>query len=164
MAGRSSGVLGRNAMGTAFTVHWSLIDGSSFSFLHLGVAVASLAKGIPVYEALFGYRLVSGPFDDPIQKVSVCFLGREAKGDIAIELVAPLGEESPVHRTLVKGGNSAYHACYQAPDLDSALEFLLGRGCLLVSKPVPAVAFDGRRIAWLYLPTRQLIEMVEAAV
>lgn len=130
-------------------------------FLHLGVAVPSLDKALPVYEKLFGYRLVSGPFDDPIQRVSVCFLSRDAPGEISIELVAPLGAESPVHRTLTKGGNSAYHTCYGTDDLDSALAFMAGNGCIVVSKPVPAVAFDNRRIAWLFTPTRQLIELVE---
>lgn len=117
---------------------------------------------MPVYEKLFGYRLHSGPFDDPIQRVSVCFLRRDMAGDIEIELVAPLGEESPVHRTLTKGGNSAYHACYQVPDLDAALAHLSAQGCVVVSKPVPAVAFGNRRIAWFYTPTRQLMEAVEA--
>ena len=117
-----------------------------------------------MYESLFGYQLVSGPFDDPIQNVSVCFLGRDNPGDISIELIAPLGEESPVHRTLTKGGNSAYHACYQAPDLDRTIDHFVSKGCVLISKPVPAVAFAGRRIAWLILPTRQIIELVEAPV
>lgn len=117
---------------------------------------------MPVYQDLFGYQLASGPFDDPIQRVSVCFLKREQTGDITLELVAPLGEESPVHRTLAKGGNSAYHTCYEVDDLDAALHHLTGHGCLTVSKPVPAVAFANRRIAWLYTPTRQLIELVES--
>lgn len=125
--------------------------------------MTSLAKAIPTYESLFGYRLTSGPFDDPIQRVSVCFLGRALPGDICVELVAPLGPESPVHRTLTKGGNAAYHACYGTRNLDLAIAGLAARGCIVVSQPVPAVAFGGRRIAWVYLPTRQLIELVEEA-
>jgi methylmalonyl-CoA/ethylmalonyl-CoA epimerase len=136
------------------------LDASAFTFRHLGVAVASIDKAIPVYRDLFGYELTSGPFDDPIQKVSVCFLGRASTGDITIELVAPLGEDSPVNRTLAKGG-SAYHVCYEVDDLDGTLAQLSGKGCLVVSKPVPAVAFNQRRIAWLYTPTRQLVEMLE---
>jgi len=122
--------------------------------------VASIDKAVPVYRDLFGYELVSGPFDDPIQKVAVCFLARSAPGEIVIELVAPLGDDSPVNRTLAKGG-SAYHVCYEVPDLDETLAQLKDKGCLIVSKPVPAVAFDNRRIAWLYTPTRQLVEMLE---
>ena len=33
---------------------------------------------------------------------------------------------------------------------------------MIVSKPVPAVAFQGRRIAWIYTSSRQLFELVEA--
>jgi methylmalonyl-CoA/ethylmalonyl-CoA epimerase len=129
--------------------------------MHLGVAVASLEKALPVYRNVLGYRLVSGPFDDPIQRVSVCFIRRDIPGDITIELIAPLGDESPIHRTLMKGGSSAYHSCYEVENLDQALEHLSAQGCVIVSKPVPAVAFGNRRIAWLYLPTRQLIEALE---
>jgi methylmalonyl-CoA/ethylmalonyl-CoA epimerase len=136
------------------------LDANAFTFRHLGIAVRSIDKAIPVYQDLFGYELVSGPFDDPIQKVAVCFLGRRAPGEITIELVAPLGDDSPVNRTLAKGG-SAYHICYEVDDLDAKLDQLAGKGCLIVSQPVPAVAFNNRRIAWLYTPTRQLVEVLE---
>lgn len=52
-----------------------------FSFHHVGVAVRDLSKAIPIYKSLFEYELTSGPFDDPIQNVSVCFLSR-GNGDI----------------------------------------------------------------------------------
>ncbi len=136
------------------------MEPSSFTFRHLGVAVESLERAIPVYRDLFGYQLVSGPYDDPLQKVSVCFLGREAPGDIVIELVAPLGDDSPIRSMLAKGG-SAYHVCYEVPDIENTLAELRAKGCIIVSKPVPAVAFNQRRIAWLYTPTRQLIEALE---
>ena len=129
-------------------------------FKHMGVAVPDLAKAVPVYRDLFGCELTSGPFDDPIQKVSVCFLGPTASFPVQIELVAPLNEESPVRKILAKGGG-AYHLCYATADLDRTLAELAVKGCVTVSAPVPAVAFSGRRIAWLFTPTRQLLELVE---
>ena len=42
---------------------------------HVGVAVPTLEDAIDSNRALFGYNLVSGPFEDPIQKVRVAFLG-----------------------------------------------------------------------------------------
>jgi hypothetical protein len=81
--------------------------------------------------------------------------------DVEIELVAPLNDQSPIKRLLGKGGG-VYHLCYEAADLDSAIAKLVAAGCLVVSQPVPAVAFSGRRIAWLYSPLRQLFELVEA--
>jgi methylmalonyl-CoA/ethylmalonyl-CoA epimerase len=136
------------------------VDAGFLSFQHLGVAVVSIEKALPVYEQLFGYKLVSGPFDDPIQKVTVCFLGRGLTNDIIIELIEPLNEESPIQKTLKKGGG-AYHVCYEVDNLEDALSRMSEQGCIIVSQPVPAVAFGNRRIAWLYLPTRQLIELLE---
>ncbi len=132
-------------------------------FRHLGVAVAKLEGTLQSYTQLFGYKLISGPFDDPIQKVSVCFLGSGDPADAVVELIAPLTEDSPVKGVLARGGG-AYHMCFETPRLDEALTEVLAKGCLLVSKPVPAVAFGGRRIAWIYTPTRQLIELLEQEV
>jgi methylmalonyl-CoA/ethylmalonyl-CoA epimerase len=129
-------------------------------FHHLGVAVAELRPAIESYAELFGYRLVSGPFDDPIQKVSVCFLAKGDEGEALVELVAPLSDDSPINRTLKKGGG-AYHLCYEVEDLDEALRRLAEKGCIVVAEPVPAVAFGGRRIAWLFTPTRQLVELID---
>lgn len=136
------------------------MDASAFTFHHLGVAVKSIAKAIPVYQDLFGYELLSGPFDDPIQRVSVCFLGRQAAGEVVIELIAPLGVDTPIDRILAKGGG-AYHTCYEVDNLDETLVQLSSRQCIIVSQPVPAVAFDNRRIAWLFTPTQQLVELLE---
>lgn len=136
-----------------------MIPDRMFRFHHLGVAVEDIASALPVYKTLFGYMNTSGPFDDPIQRVSVCFLSRGA-GDMTIELVAPLGDDSPIRTTLQKGG-SAYHTCYEVPDLEAAIQHLSDNGCLTLSAPVPAEAFDQRRIAWLFTPSRQLIELPE---
>jgi methylmalonyl-CoA/ethylmalonyl-CoA epimerase len=131
-----------------------------FQFHHLGVAVPDLPKAIPIYKALFGYELTSGPFDDPIQKVSVCFLSR-GEGDMAIELIAPLGPGSPIDRTLLKGGGP-YHVCYEVANMDAAIAHLTEEGSLLLSGPVPAVAFEMRPIAWLMAEGNLLVELVQA--
>jgi methylmalonyl-CoA/ethylmalonyl-CoA epimerase len=130
-----------------------------FDFHHFGVAVRDLQQAIPIFGKLFGYQLTSGPFDDPIQNVSVCFLSR-GDGDPALELVAPLGPNSPIDRTLKKGGG-IYHLCYQVPDIRGAIEHLTGLGSFLLSGPVPAVAFGMREIAWLMTEADLLVELVQ---
>ncbi|KAA6455582.1 methylmalonyl-CoA epimerase [Acidobacteria bacterium AB60] len=131
-----------------------------FPLHHVGVAVKKMQKAIAEYETLWGYKLVSGPFDDPIQNVSVCFLAREP-GDTVIELVAPLGPNSPIDLTLKKGGGT-YHLCYQVEDINAAIAHLSEQGAFLVSGPVPAVAFNMRPIAWLLTGTNLLVELVQA--
>jgi len=133
----------------------------SLRFHHLGIAVASLDPAIELYRKLFGYQVVSEVFQDPIQRVSVCFLDRGEVCEAALELIAPLPGDSPVKSVLAKGGG-AYHICFATNDIERTLASAAAQGCLVVSRPVPAVAFDGRRIAWFFTPTRQLVELVEA--
>ncbi len=139
-----------------------LLSDLGFKLLHVGVAVPSLDPTTEMLSTLFGYRVVSGPFDDPIQKVSVNFLTTSSEDKVEIELIAPLTADSPIASTLAKGGNSSYHLCFETSDIDQALVHAKANGCIDVSPPVPAVAFDGRRIAWIYTRTRQLFELVES--
>jgi methylmalonyl-CoA/ethylmalonyl-CoA epimerase len=132
----------------------------SFKFSHLGVAVSDIEPTLAEYQSIFGYKVRSGPFDDPIQKVSVCFLTTGEPGDVTIELVAPAGEDSPIKKFLMKG-IGAYHFCYEVDDICEALQHVRSHGCLVIQEPASAVAFAGRRIAWFYTPTRQLVELVE---
>jgi len=129
-------------------------------FHHIGVAVRDIRKAIPLFQDLFGYELRSGPFDDPIQKVSVCFLSRRDE-DMMIELVAPLGDDSPVTGKL-KAGGGAYHICYEVPDIRASIKHFVEKHSVLISGPDPAVAFNQREIAWLMTEARVLVELVQA--
>jgi methylmalonyl-CoA/ethylmalonyl-CoA epimerase len=135
-----------------------------FKLRHVGVAVPSLGPATDTLSTLFGYRVISGPFDDPIQKVSVTFL-TQSDADVAeIELIAPLTEDSPIKAMLAKSGGGAYHLCFETTDIEKAVAHARNNGCLIMTPPVPAVAFNGRKIAWFYTPSKQLFELVEAEV
>lgn len=136
--------------------------GLGFRLLHVGVAVPSLGPATESLCALFGYRVVSGPFDDPIQKVAVNFLSTSGSDAVEIELIAPLGDDSPIRSMLAKNSGGAYHLCFETENMEAALKHAESNGCVVVAQPVPAVAFEGRRIAWIYTSTRQLFELVEA--
>jgi methylmalonyl-CoA/ethylmalonyl-CoA epimerase len=126
------------------------------------VAVPELGPTTELMANLFGYAVVSGPFDDPVQKVQVNFLAKSAEDVAEIELIAPLTEDSPIRSMLRKEQGGAYHLCLETNDIDAAVSHAQKNGCIVVSKPVPAVAFGGRRIAWIYTRTKQLFELVEA--
>ena len=100
-------------------------------------------------------------FEDPHQRVKVAFLST-SEGAAQIELVEPNGEDSPVQSFLRSKGGGLHHVCYQVPDLDSGLSEMRSRGALLVKRPQPAVAFGGRRIAWVLTPEKLLVELLEA--
>lgn len=139
-----------------------VMEGLNFKLRHVGVAVPSLGPATDLLQSLFGYRVISGPFDDPIQKVTVNFLTLSANDVAEIELIAPLTEDSPIKSMLSKGSGGAYHLCFETSDLEKALAQAKSKGCVVVSAPAPAVAFGGRRIAWIYTQTRQLFELVES--
>ncbi len=141
-----------------------LPEGLTFRLLHVGVAVPALDPAAESLRTLLGYRVVSGPFDDPIQKVSVNFLTQADDNVAEIELIAPLTPDSPITAMLKKSGGGAYHLCFETNDLERALDHVKSHKCIVVSPPNPAVAFQGRRIAWFYTPNRQLIELVEAPI
>ena len=144
--------------------HRGLPEGLRFKLLHLGVAVPEIGPATEMLNALFGSKVVSGPFDDPIQKVTVNFLTQTSSPDAdaaEIELIAPLSEDAPIQSILKKTGGGAYHLCFETNDLEEALAHVRQHGCLLVSTPAPAIAFEGRRIAWFYTPSRLLVELVE---
>jgi methylmalonyl-CoA/ethylmalonyl-CoA epimerase len=140
------------------------VEDLDFKLRHVGVAVPKLGPTTDALEALFGYKVVSGPFDDPIQKVSVNFLATSDNDVAEIELIAPLSEDSPITSMLAKGGGAAYHLCFETSDIEQAVAHAKANGCIIVSPPVPAVAFNGRRIAWIYTRSRQLFELVEAPI
>ncbi len=133
---------------------------AGFTFHHVGVAVQDLEQASGFYTSVLGFRLVAGPIEDPIQKVRASFLAEAASERITLELISPLGADSPINGYLSKS-TGAYHVCYEVNDLASTLRGLRKNGCLIVGKPVTAVAYGGRNIAWCFTPTNQLLELLE---
>jgi len=78
------------------------------------------------------------------------------------ELLAPVDESSPVTRILEKNGVCPYHCCYEVDDIDDAVARLRRMRYVATSKPVEAVALQGRRVCFLYNKKVGLIELVES--
>ena len=131
-----------------------------YKIKHLGIAVADIEPALSFYQDAFGLFLISGPFDDPIQRVRVCFVGDKSSRETTLELISPLSNDSPIAGFLSKG-IGAYHICYEVEDIELALSDLRSRGCIVVSSPVKAVAYEGRSIAWCYTPTNHLVELLK---
>jgi len=97
-------------------------------------------------------------FEDPIQRVKVAFFDLHGT---TIELVEPLGPHSPVDRSL-SVGTKLLHLAFEVPDLEKAIASSREHGLRLLAPPVPAVAFDERRIAWVFSRHHGLFELIEA--
>jgi methylmalonyl-CoA/ethylmalonyl-CoA epimerase len=129
------------------------------SLHHVGIIVPDMAM-LPRMAAALGLRHVGGVTTDTTQRVRVAFLAGATEGMGLLELVEPLGADSPAAALAQKGGG-IHHICYEVGDLDGWVERAKRDGMLLVAAPVPASAFDGRRIAWMYSRDRLLVEYLE---
>lgn len=127
---------------------------------HIGFVVASIEKTMPAFVRSMAAQWDGRSFDDPLQKARVAFLTTRA-GDAQIELVEPLGNDSPVQRFLQENRGGLHHLCYEVADLEQELAELRSRGAIIAKRPKPAVAFQGRRIAWVITAEKLLVELLE---
>ncbi|HOU59888.1 MAG TPA: VOC family protein [Kiritimatiellia bacterium] len=127
-------------------------------FHHIGVACRDLDAEAACFAAA-GYVAEAPDFEDPVQGVAGRFL---VGGGPRLELLRPLGGHS-VLAPWLKGGAKFYHLAYEVPDLEAALTELRKERAKVVVPPVPAVAFQGRRIAFVLFPNLFLMELIAQA-
>ena len=138
------------------------VDGLIFH--HLGLACRDLDREQAGLAPL-GYAPEGDDFADVRLGIRGRFL---VGGGPRIELVASLGapETPPETRMVVEGwlgaGAKLYHTAYQTAAFDVVLAARLDGRAKLVQAPLPAVAFDGRRVAFLMTRTLMLVELIEA--
>jgi methylmalonyl-CoA/ethylmalonyl-CoA epimerase len=127
---------------------------------HFGFVVADIEAGMAGFVRSLAAQWDGRVYEDPIQKVKVAFLTTGPDG-ARIELVQPNAEASPVSRFLREKGGGFHHVCYEVADLEEQMRAMKARGALIVNRPKPAVAFDGRRIAWMLTAEKMLVELLE---
>ncbi len=127
---------------------------------HIGFVVASIAPAMEGFCRSLNATWDQKIFEDSNQKVRVAFLTTRI-GEPQIELVEPAGDGSPVYKFLQEKGGGLHHFCYQTDQLDAELQAIRSRGAMLVKRPMPAVAFEGRRISWVLTRENLLVELLE---
>lgn len=130
------------------------------SFHHLGFVVESIASAARDFAESLGANWDAKVIHDPLQVVRVTFLRPRTSENPVVELIEPAGDKSPVLGFLKRGGG-LHHLCYEVEDLERQLEIARSMGMLITGPPQPAVAFGGRRIAWVYTKQRLLLELLE---
>jgi methylmalonyl-CoA/ethylmalonyl-CoA epimerase len=124
---------------------------------HIGIAVNSIEETAKWYVAM-GYVL-SETIEDPIQNVRIAFLDK-CDGE-RLELVQPVDKTSPVCNILKKVGVSAYHFCYEVDNIQKTVSDLEKQDFKIFVEPVNAIAFNNRKISFLYRADVGLIELLE---
>ena len=91
---------------------------------HIGVATPSIADSIVHYRDTLGATAISEPFDMAEQGVKVCFVntpGENGTHGTQIELIEPLGEDSPIAKFIQQNPAGAqHHVCYEVEDIEDA--------------------------------------------
>jgi methylmalonyl-CoA/ethylmalonyl-CoA epimerase len=128
---------------------------------HVGVAVEEIEPTLALYQQSFQLPLA--------HREVVSEQGVEAAlldvGEGHVELLAPLGADTPIGRFLAKRGPGLHHVAYQVSDIDQTLELLRRAGLRLIDEQ-PRVGIRGSRVAFLHPASTGgvLSEIVEPAV
>ena len=117
-------------------------------FDHIGVAALTLEHGRAVLRETLEIVDWSAEFADSVNHI-YCQFGRDASG-VCYELVAPLDDQSPVGKAVRTRANVLHHVAYLVDDLDREAARLEQSGCVVVTKPAPAIAFGGARILFFF--------------
>jgi methylmalonyl-CoA/ethylmalonyl-CoA epimerase len=128
---------------------------------HVGYVVADIEAEIREFQASVNGSWDGVIFEDPLQRARVAFIQVGIAADPSIELVEPAGQNSPVLRFLTDKGGGLHHLCYEVADIEEQVRAARALKGFIVRRPVPAVAFGGRRIAWILTAQRLLLEFLE---
>jgi methylmalonyl-CoA epimerase len=112
---------------------------------HLGVAVEDLDEALSTYERLFGAELE--------HRATVPDQGVEAAavrvGDGRVELLEPLGGDTPVGRFLAKRGPGMHHVAYEVDDVGAAVTRLTEAGAEMIDSS-PREGLFGLQVAFVH--------------
>ena len=112
---------------------------------HIGVAVEDLDASLALYEQTYGMELV--------HRETVTEQGVEAVlldvGENHVELLAPLGPDTPVGKYLAKRGPGIHHVAYQVTDIEAALAQLKEAGSRLIDE-TPRTGIRNSRVAFVH--------------
>ena len=124
---------------------------------HIAMVVPDLDAAGALYRESFGAD-VSEPLDLPAQGVTTVFVNLP---NTKIELLHPLGDDSPVAKFLAsnpKGG--MHHVCYEVADLSAAIDSLTADGMTVLGDGRPSVGAHGLPVIFLH-PKDTLGTLVE---
>jgi methylmalonyl-CoA/ethylmalonyl-CoA epimerase len=114
---------------------------------HVAIAVPDLAAAAALYRDTLG-ATVGAPQDEPDQGVTVVFIELP---NTKIELLAPLGEGSPIAGFLEKSpAGGIHHICYEVDDILAARDRLKAGGARVLGSGEPKIGAHGKPVLFLH--------------
>jgi methylmalonyl-CoA/ethylmalonyl-CoA epimerase len=113
---------------------------------HVAIAVQDLAAASAIYRDALGAR-VSRPMALPGHGVTVAFVELE---NTKIELIEPLGEDSPIAKFLAENpGGAVHHLCFEVADIFASRELLKRAGARVLGGGCPKIGAHGKPVLFL---------------
>jgi len=114
---------------------------------HIAIAVPDLAAASAKYRDLLGAH-VGQPQPLPDHGVTVVFIDT---GNTKVELLEPLGDNSPIAAFLAKNpAGGMHHICFEVPDLASAAATLTAGGARILGDGTPRTGAHGLPVLFLH--------------
>jgi methylmalonyl-CoA/ethylmalonyl-CoA epimerase len=114
---------------------------------HVAIAVRDIAAASRVYRSTLGAE-VSAPEALPEHGVTVVFI---TLPNTKIELLEPLGEDSPIAKFLEKNPDGGmHHVCYEVDDISAARDRLVNSGARVLGSGEPKIGAHGKPVLFLH--------------
>ncbi len=114
---------------------------------HVAIAVPDLEAGCRVYKSMLG-ATVSEPQAEPDHGVTVVFVELP---NTKVELLEPLGENSPIQAFLDKSpAGGIHHVCYEVDDIIAARDHLKQEGARVLGDGEPKTGAHGKPVLFLH--------------
>jgi len=114
---------------------------------HVAIAVADLDQASTVYRETLG-ATVSEPTDLPEHGVTTVFVELP---NTKIELLKPLGKDSPIVSFLKKNpAGGIHHLCYEVEDMGQAVAKLQQQGARILGDGMPKIGAHGKPVIFLH--------------
>jgi methylmalonyl-CoA/ethylmalonyl-CoA epimerase len=114
---------------------------------HVAIAVRDLAAASRLYREMLGAK-VSEPVPQPEHGVTTVFI---TLPNTKIELIAPLGDASPIARFLERTPDGGiHHLCYEVDDIEAARDALMNKGARVLGDGEPKIGAHGKPVLFLH--------------
>ncbi len=114
---------------------------------HVAIAVPDLEAAAAQYRDTLGAE-VGAPQDEPDHGVTVVFINLP---NTKVELLYPLGEDSPIAGFLEKNPSGGiHHMCYEVEDIRAAAEKLTASGARVLGDGEPKIGAHGKPVLFLH--------------
>ena len=114
---------------------------------HVAIAVPDLEAAAAQYRDALGARVMA-PQDEPDHGVTVVFIELP---NTKIELLHPLGDNSPIAAFLAKNPSGGmHHVCYEVDDIIAARDRLKAQGARVLGDGEPKIGAHGKPVLFLH--------------